>query len=50
MNFRKANISDINVFVQYRKQQLIEEGLPPNANKDKKRREERSNAIRLPYH
>ncbi len=32
MNYRKANINDIQYLVLYRKQQLIDEGLPPNAN------------------
>ena len=32
MNYRKANTNDIQHLVRYRKQQLIDEGLPPNAN------------------
>ena len=32
MDYRKANSNDIQYLVHYRKQQLIDEGLPPNAN------------------
>ena len=32
MDYRKANTNDIQHLVRYRKQQLIDEGLPPNAN------------------
>ena len=34
MNYRKANINDVQHLIQYRKQQLIDEGVPPNANMD----------------
>ncbi|MCL2048168.1 MAG: GNAT family N-acetyltransferase [Defluviitaleaceae bacterium] len=32
MNYRKATIDDIQILARYRKQQLIDEGLPLNAN------------------
>jgi hypothetical protein len=34
MDFRKANANDIHYLILYRKQQLIDEGLSPNANMD----------------